>query len=118
MEFASSFEPGCGTCDLHACDGVAEWIGGCAVRDGLDNSRRDHIHCEECSTEGRVLLVDSVHILYGVDKGRDVDLIEIQAEDAVKISFDAGSGVAAESGRCLDVFPGDHGDILVERSEI
>ena len=92
------FEPGVGAYDLHASDGVAVWIGGCVVWDGLDDSRRDHVYCEEPFAEGRVLRVEGVHVVYSIDKGWDVDLVDIQAEDAMEVSFDAGDGVDAEPG--------------------
>ena len=107
-----------GPCDLQACDGVAVWIGGCVVGDGLDDSSRDHIYCEERFAEARILRVNGVHVVYCIYEGWDVDLVEIQAPDAVGFSFDAGNGVDTESGRGLDVFPGDHGDVLVEGPEI
>lgn len=45
-------------------------------------------------------------------------MVEVQAPDAVETSFGAFNGVDAESGRGLDVFPGDHGDVLLKRPEI
>ena len=84
--------------DLHTCDGVAVWIGGCTVWDGLDDSRRDHVYCEDRFAEGRVLRVDGFHVVYSVDKGWHVDLIEIQAEDAMEVSLDASDRVDAEPG--------------------
>lgn len=68
--------------------------------------------------EARVLRVDGVHVVYCVDEGRDVDLVKIQAPDTVEVSFDASESVDPEFGRGLDVFPGDHGDVLVEGPEI
>lgn len=104
--------------DLQACDGVSVWISGCVVGDGLDDSRRVHVYCEERFAEPGVLRVNGVHVIYCVDEGWDVDLVEIQAPDAVEVSFDAGEGVDAEFGRGLDIFPGYHGDILVKGPEI
>lgn len=62
--------------------------------------------------------VDVVHVIHCVDEGWDVDLVEVQAPDAVEVSFDAGEGVDAEFGRGLDVLPGDLGDILIEGPKI
>lgn len=107
-----------GRCNLQTCNSIAVWIGSCIVRDGLSDSRRVHIYCEERLAEAGVLCVDGVHVIYCIDKGWDVDLIEIQTPDAVKVSFDAGEGVGAELGRGLDIFPGDHGDISIEGAEI
>lgn len=103
--------------DPQACDSVAVWIGGCVVGDRLDDPRRVHVDCEECFAEIGVLRVDGVHVADCVDEGWYVDLVEIQAPDAVEVSFDAGEGVDAEFGRGLDVFPRDHGDVLVEWPE-
>ncbi len=97
--------------NLQACDCVAKWICGRVVRDGLHDSRRDHVHCQERFTETRILRVDVVHVAYCTYEGRDIDLVQIQSKKAVMISFDADDSVDAESGGCLDVFPGDYGDI-------
>ena len=45
-------------------------------------------------------------------------MVKIQAPDAVEVSFDTSNGIAAPSGRGLDVLPRDHGDILLNRPEI
>lgn len=45
-------------------------------------------------------------------------MVKIQAPDTVEVSFDASESVDPEFGRGLDVFPGDHGDVLVEGPEI
>ena len=92
------FERRIGFYDLHASDSVAVWIGGCVVWDGFDDSRRDHVYREEPFAEGRVLRVDGVHVVYSIDESWDVDLIDVQAEDAMEVSFDAGDGVDAEPG--------------------
>lgn len=109
---------GWGALHSQACDGVAVWIGGCVVRDRLDDSRGVHVYCEERSTKGGVLRVDGVHVVDCADEGGDVDLVEIQAPDAVQVALYAGEGVDAESGRGLNVFPGDHGDVLFKRPEV
>lgn len=101
-----------------ACDGVAVWIGGCVVRDRLDDPRGVHVYCEERSTKGGVLRVDGVHVVDCADEGGDVDLVEVQAPDAVQVALYAGEGVDAESRRGLNVFPGDHGDVLFKRPEV
>ena len=36
----------------------------------------------------------------------------------MEVSFDAGEGVNTEFGRSLDVFPGDHRDVLVKGPKI
>ncbi len=109
---------GDGAFDLQSCDGVPIWIGGCVIRNGLDDSRRVHVYCEKRLAEAGVLHVDGLHVVYCIDEGWDVDLVKVQAPDAVEVSFDAGEGVDAEFGRGLDVFPGDHGNVLVEGPEI
>lgn len=88
------------------------------VGHGLDDSRRDHVYGEERSAESRVLRVDRVHVAYCLDEGRDVNLVKVQAPDAVEVSFDARDGIDAKSGRGLDVFPGNHGDILLKGPKI
>jgi len=107
-----------GTSDLQACCGVPVRIGGYVVRNRLDDSRCVHIYGEECLVEDRVLRVDGVHVIYCADKGRDVNLVKIQAPDTVEISFNASEGVNPEFRRGLDVFPRDHGDVLVEGPEV
>lgn len=111
----SFFLWGGGGCNLQACDCVAVWIGGCIIGDGLDDSRRDHVYGEEGFAEARVLHVDRIHVTYCFDEGWDVDLVKAQAEDAVQAPFDASDGIDAKSGRGLDIFPGDHGDVFGER---
>ena len=65
-----------------------------------------------------MLRVDGVHVVGCGDEGGHVDLIEVQAPNAMELAFDAGDGIDAESGRSLDVFPGNHGDDLVEGLEV
>lgn len=79
---------------------------------------RVHVYCEERFAEAGVLRVGGVHVVYCVDESWDVDLVEVQAPGAVEVSFDTGKRVRAESGRSLDVFPGDHADILNKGPEI
>ena len=69
-------------------------------------------------TEARILREDGVHVIYCVDKGWDVNLVKIQPKHVMKASFDAGDSVDTESGRSLDVFPGDHSNVLGEGPEI
>lgn len=87
-------------------------------QDGLNDLRHIHVYCEEQLAEAQVLRVDGVHVVHSVDEGWDVNLVEIEAPDTVKISFDADERVDAEIGRGLDVFPGHHGDILAGEAEI
>lgn len=84
--------------DLQACDGVSVRVCGCVIWDGLHDSSRDHVHCQDRFTEARVFCVDVVHIVYCTDEGRNIDLVQIKSKDAVAVSFDAGDNVNAESG--------------------
>lgn len=84
--------------DLHACYGVAEWIGSCVVGHGFHDLSRDHIHCHERFTEGGICRINVVHVAYCTDEGRDIDLVQIESKNAVVVSFDAGDNVDAESG--------------------
>lgn len=115
----STFSVGWGAfCDLQACNGVAVWIGGRVVGDGLDDSRCDYVYGEERSAERRIKRVDVVHVADCIDEGWDVDLVKIEAPDAVEVSFDARDGIDAESGRGLDILPGNHGDVLLKGPKI
>ena len=109
---------GKGCMHLQPCDGVSVRVGGGVVRDGLDDPGRVHVYCEECLTEGGVLGVDGVHVAHCADERRDVDSVEVEAPDAVEVAFDAGESVDAEFGRGLNVFPWDHGDVLVKGAEV
>ena len=84
--------------DLHACDGIAVWIGSCVVGDGFHDFGRDHIHCQERFTEGRVRCINVAHVAYCTDEGRDINLVQVESENAVVVSFDAGDNVDTKPG--------------------
>lgn len=69
-------------------------------------------------TEPGVLLEDGIHEVDCIDEGRHIDLIKIQAPDAMHATFDTGEGVDAEFGLSFDVAPWDHRDVLLERTNV
>lgn len=104
--------------DLQACDGISVGVCGCVVGNGLSDSGGVHVDCEEGGAEGGIACVDVVHQGHGANQRWHVDLVEVQAPHAVEIPFNAGEGVDAEFGLGFDVFPGYHGDVLLEGAEV
>ena len=45
-------------------------------------------------------------------------MVEIQAKDAMEAAFGAGESTGPESRRRRKVFPGDHGDVLIEGPKV
>ena len=63
--------------NLQTCHGVPVWIGGCVVRDGLDDSSRVHVYRKKGLSELGVLVIDTIHVVHCADEGGDVDLIQV-----------------------------------------
>lgn len=104
--------------DLQSCHGVAVGIGGCVVRYGLGDSSGVHVDRKEGGAEAGILCVHVLHKGYGADESWYVDLIEVQAPNAVVVSLDTGETVDAKFGLGLDVFPRYHRDVLLKGSEV
>lgn len=73
---------------------------------------------KEGLSELGVLVIDTIHVVHCLDEGGHVDLIQVQTPGAVVVSLDASDGIDAEFGLGLDIFPGDHGDVLIEGPKI
>ena len=107
-----------GELNIQACDSTSVRVSGSIVRDGLSDSRRVHVNCKKREAKVSILRIDNVHVVNCGNESGHVDLIEIQAPNAMELAFDAGDGVDAKFGRGLDVFPRNHGNVLVEGSEV
>jgi len=107
-----------GACDLQSCHGIPVWVGGCVVGNGLSDSRSVHVYREERRAEAGILCVHVVHQIHRANKGWHIDLIKIQAPNAVVVSLDTGKGVNAKFRLSLDVFPGYHRDVLLKGANV
>ena len=104
--------------DLQTCDGISVRVSGCVIGDGFRDIACKHVYREERLAECGKLLVNAVHVIDRLDQGRDVESVEIEAPDVVKIPFDASEVTGAEPGRVVQIFPGDLGDVLIQRPKI
>ena len=84
--------------NLQSCNSVAVGIGGLIVRNSLDDRGCIHVYCKECFSECRIFVVNGVHVINRGDHGRDVNLVEIEAPDAVVIPLDAGERIDSKLG--------------------
>ena len=103
---------------LQTCDGISVRVSGCVIGDGFGDIACEHVYREECLAERGKLLVNTIHVIDRLDQGRDVESVEIEAPDVVKIPLDAGEGTGAEPGRVVQIFPGDLGDVLIQGPKI